>query len=93
MSDLRKDLVRDKWVVIATDRALKPNEFPINKQGMAVAEFKGFCPFCEGNESFTPEEISACRTGNSAANSPGWQVRTIPNTFSALNERRFDWKE
>ncbi|MEN6461283.1 MAG: DUF4931 domain-containing protein, partial [Syntrophomonas sp.] len=84
MPELRRDMVRDKWVVIATDRALKPNDFPINKQGMQNAEFNGFCPFCEGNESFTPDEIAACRQNGSQANLPGWQVRTIPNKFSAF---------
>lgn len=84
MSELRKDMVRDNWVVIATDRALKPNDFPINKQGIQNAEFNGFCPFCEGNESFTPEEIAAYRPHNSRVNSTGWQMRTIPNKFSAF---------
>jgi UDPglucose--hexose-1-phosphate uridylyltransferase len=84
MPELRRDMVRDNWVVIATDRALKPNDFPINKQGMQNAEFNGFCPFCEGNESFTPEEIAAFRPNGSQANSPGWQVRTVPNKFSAF---------
>lgn len=84
MSELRKDAIRDNWVIIATDRALKPNDFPINKQGVQKAEFNGFCPFCEGNESFTPDEIASYRFNDSQANLPGWQVRTIPNKFSAL---------
>lgn len=84
MPELRKDLIRDKWVVIATDRALKPNDFPINKIGMQDAEFNGFCPFCEGNESFTPDEIAACRSDQSQPNSSGWKVRTVPNKFSAF---------
>lgn len=84
MSELRRDMVRDNWVIIATDRALKPNDFPINKQGMRNAEFNGFCPFCEGNESYTPDEIASYRLNDSKPNSPGWQVRTIPNKFSAF---------
>lgn len=84
MSELRRDMVRDKWVVIAKDRALKPNEFPINKRGRGNDQFSGFCPFCEGNEAYTPEEIAAYRSGDSQANSPGWKVRTIPNKFSAF---------
>jgi Galactose-1-phosphate uridylyltransferase len=84
MSELRRDIIRDKWVVIATDRALKPNDFPINQQGMQSVDFNGFCPFCEGNESYTPDEIAAYRPEASKANSPGWKVRTIPNKFSAF---------
>jgi UDPglucose--hexose-1-phosphate uridylyltransferase len=84
MPELRKDLVRNKWVVIATDRALRPNDFPINKQGLHNAAINGFCPFCEGNEDNTPPEIAAFRQPDTAPNEPGWIVRTIPNKFSAF---------
>ncbi len=84
-AELRKDLVRDTWVVIATDRALKPNDFPINK-GWEKAKVSGqqVCPFCEGNESYTTDEIAAFRAGNTLPDTPGWTVRTIPNKFSAF---------
>ena len=36
------------------------------------------CPFCPGNEASTPPEIAAYRKEGSAPNSPGWQVRVIP---------------
>lgn len=36
------------------------------------------CPFCPGNEGSTPPEIAAYRKDGSAPNSPGWQVRVIP---------------
>jgi UDPglucose--hexose-1-phosphate uridylyltransferase len=42
------------------------------------------CPFCYGNESQTPPEIVALRDPSTAANSPGWQVRVVPNKFPAL---------
>lgn len=84
MPELRKDLVRNKWVVIATDRALRPNDFPINKQGVHNAAISGYCPFCEGNETSTPPELAAFRKPDTAPNQPGWLVRTIPNKFSAF---------
>lgn len=84
MPELRKDPVRNNWVVIATDRALRPNDFPINKQGMHNAAINGFCPFCEGNEESTPPEIAAVRKPGTEPNQPGWLVRTIPNKFSAF---------
>src|SRR5262249_41438863 len=43
-----------------------------------------FCPFCEGNETKTPPEIFALRSGGAAPNSPGWEVRVVPNKFPAL---------
>lgn len=85
MSDLRRDMVKDTWVVVATDRALKPNDFPINKQEMQNTDLNNvICPFCEGNESFTPEEIACYRSNKTLPNSPGWHIRTIPNKFSAF---------
>ncbi len=44
----------------------------------------GFCPFDTGNEDKTPREISAIRDPNSAPNTPGWQLRIVPNKFPAL---------
>jgi len=44
----------------------------------------GFCPFCEGNEGKTPPEITALRSHGAPPNSPGWQVRVVPNKFPAL---------
>ncbi len=43
----------------------------------------GFCPFCSGNEDRTPPEVYAIRE-EGEANSPGWQVRVVPNKFPAL---------
>jgi UDPglucose--hexose-1-phosphate uridylyltransferase len=84
MPELRKDLIRNKWVVIATDRALRPNDFPINKQGVHNAAINGYCPFCEGNEESTPPELAAFRKPGTHPDQSGWLVRTIPNKFSAF---------
>ncbi len=84
MSDIRKDLVRDNWVVIATGRAIKPTDLPVPSQGHSF-KTSGFCPFCEGNEGVTPPEILANRIDGSKVNGPGWTARTIPNKFSAFS--------
>ncbi|MCM8821173.1 MAG: galactose-1-phosphate uridylyltransferase, partial [Candidatus Omnitrophica bacterium] len=80
MSELRKDPVIGRWVVIATDRKFRPSDF------VAVSEVtqETFCPFCPGNEDKTPPEIFAIRYGNTPANTPGWEVRVVPNKFPAL---------
>lgn len=83
MSEIRWDLVKQNWVAVAANRALKPNDFPIAKMGLEAPATGGFCPFCEGNENFTPPEITAYRP-NSPANEKGWLVRAIPNKFSAF---------
>jgi UDPglucose--hexose-1-phosphate uridylyltransferase len=82
LSEIRKDLVRDNWVVIATDRAVKPSNLPVPALGSAK-KAAGFCPFCEGNEKFTPPEILALRPSDLPSNDTGWSVRVVPNKFSA----------
>ena len=83
MSEIRRNLVKNKWVAVAAQRALKPNDFPIAKKALEASNSAGFCPFCEGNEAFTPPEITAFRE-NTEANSTGWLIRNIPNKFSAF---------
>lgn len=84
MSEIRKNAIKNKWVVVAEDRAMKPNDFPIAKNKPANSGKEGFCPFCEGNEEYTPPEIAACRVNNSEPNNKGWLIRAIPNKFSAF---------
>jgi UDPglucose--hexose-1-phosphate uridylyltransferase len=37
------------------------------------------CPFCPGHEGLTPPEVA--RTGAGAPDTPGWQVRVVPNLY------------
>lgn len=83
MPELRRDLIHDKWVLIATEQALEPRFFPINRNGTYVRK-DTICPFCDGNEALTPPEIAAVRGENSAPDSPGWIVRTVPSKYSAF---------
>ena len=80
MPELRKDPVVGRWVIISTERARRPSDFgpdPVQAKG-------GHCAFCPGNESQTPAEIFALRSGDSPPNSPGWSLRVVPNKFPAL---------
>jgi UDPglucose--hexose-1-phosphate uridylyltransferase len=80
MSELRKDPIIERWVVMAPERAQRPIELCEK-----AAEIDGqFDPFAEGNEISTPPEILACRSPGSIANGPGWRVRVVPNKFPAL---------
>ncbi len=80
VSELRKDPVIGRWVIIATDRGKRPTDFV--SAGTTLEPTS--CPFCEGNESMTPAEIYAVRPKDSLANGPGWSVRVVPNKFPAL---------
>jgi UDPglucose--hexose-1-phosphate uridylyltransferase len=84
MSELRKDLVSGRWVIIATERSKRPDDFRPAAGAAPVPEAAGFCPFCEGNEAKTPPEVFALRKAGTAPDSPGWSVRVVPNKFPAL---------
>jgi len=80
MPELRHDPIQKRWVIIATERGLRPDDFP----RLAELNTNGHCPFCEGNEGRTPPEICAYRSNGHGPDRPGWQVRVVPNKFPAL---------
>jgi len=81
MPELRKDPIMSRWVIVATERAQRPDDFKIPPVEAKVK----ICPFCEGKEMETPPEITALRNPDSKPNSPGWQIRVVPNKFPALS--------
>jgi len=81
MSELRRDPVDGRWVIIAAERRKRPVDFQTKEYEDKTAEK---CPFCEGREDQTPPEIYAIRDPRTIPNKPGWQVRVIPNKFPAL---------
>jgi UDPglucose--hexose-1-phosphate uridylyltransferase len=85
MSELRKDIVTGRWVIIATERSKRPDDFRPAAAPAPPAEASAFCPFCEGNESKTPPEVFALRRRGSKPDGPGWRVRVVPNKFPALS--------
>ncbi|MCM8797194.1 MAG: galactose-1-phosphate uridylyltransferase [Candidatus Omnitrophica bacterium] len=76
MPELRKDPIIGRWVIIATERAKRPDQFSGTEQN---APPEKPCPFCEGNESHTPPEIYALRPRHTAPNTPGWELRVVPS--------------
>jgi UDPglucose--hexose-1-phosphate uridylyltransferase len=79
--ELRKDPITRRWVIIANERAARPSDFP---KGEPEAAPSATCPFCEGREGATPPEIAAVRRPGTGPNTPGWQVRVVPNKYPAL---------
>ncbi|MBP2687062.1 MAG: galactose-phosphate uridylyltransferase [Deltaproteobacteria bacterium] len=79
MTELRKDPVVGRWVIISTERAKRPQEFPPEPP----ARREGVCPLCPGSERMTPPEILAFREGGQP-NDPNWTLRVVPNKFPAL---------
>jgi UDPglucose--hexose-1-phosphate uridylyltransferase len=81
LSELRRDPIAGRWVIVTTDEPNKPEDYDHDEPHLWRP---GACPFCFGNESSTPPEIVAIRDNNTNANAPGWQVRVVPNKFPAL---------
>ena len=82
MPELRQEPVTGKWVVIATERAKRPENFTQADKEEASADTT--CPFCYGNERMTPPEVMAYRPPNTQPDKPGWKVRVVPNKFPAF---------
>ena len=76
MPELRKDPIIGRWVIIATERGRRPDQFTDTAQDLMPEKP---CPFCEGQESHTPPEIYAVRPKHTAANGPGWDLRVVPS--------------
>ncbi len=77
ISELRQDLVSGDWVVIATGRSKRPNDFIVSKRP-AFAQPKDTCPF---------EKLFSGATGSD------WWVQTIPNKYPAFNPLRRSFSE
>jgi UDPglucose--hexose-1-phosphate uridylyltransferase len=80
MSDIRYNLLDDRYVIIAPERLHRPEYLTWSREIHA----KKACPFCEGNESMTPPEIDAIRANGSKADKKGWQARVVPNLYKAV---------
>lgn len=80
MPELRRDPVIGRWVIISTERAKRPSDFKVAPEERRP----GPCFFCDGHEAETPPEVFALRDNRGAPNSPGWQVRVVPNKYPAL---------
>jgi UDPglucose--hexose-1-phosphate uridylyltransferase len=79
MPELRHNILTREWVIIATERAKRPEEFATKKKPRKlVTAFEAKCPFCPGNENLTPPETYAVRGAS------GWRVRVTPNKNAAL---------
>jgi UDPglucose--hexose-1-phosphate uridylyltransferase len=81
MPELRKDPVLGRWIIISKERRKRPTDFLIEKPQVGG----GFCPLCPGNESTTPPEVLAYRSGfEQRKNDSNWLLRVVPNKYPAL---------
>jgi len=73
--EFRQDPVNGRWVIIASERGRRPTDFETPPHNVRT----GFCPFCPGNESYTPKELYAVRKDGGR-----WSLRVVPNKFPVL---------
>jgi UDPglucose--hexose-1-phosphate uridylyltransferase len=80
MPELRQNRFTKEWVIMATERAKRPEEMRVQRDPRPpLPTYSPTCPFCPGNEHLAPPAISEI---------PGhdkWQVRVVPNKFPALS--------
>jgi UDPglucose--hexose-1-phosphate uridylyltransferase len=81
MPELRTDRLTGRVVLVAENRAARPNEFDDGTAAWAAGQAPvsaGDCPFCAGNETRTPPAVYQ-QTGADG----GWRVRVVPNMYPA----------
>ncbi|MEI7904420.1 MAG: galactose-1-phosphate uridylyltransferase [Candidatus Firestonebacteria bacterium] len=82
MPELRQNKTTREWVIIATDRAKRPEEFISKAEKKILPELKPGCVFCPGSEDKTPPEVF--RNYGSGIH---WCTRVVPNKFAALSPK------
>ncbi len=91
-NDLRKDYILDRWVVIASQRRMRPTDYA---ERQSEERKPAICPFCPGNENLTPPasliyvmaengRIEKTRDENGARRKD-WIIRCIPNLYPAFS--------
>ncbi len=78
MSEIRRDRLHSQYVLIAPERMRRPDTLTVTPAKSTLKT----CPFCEGNEAMTPQEVYAVRENE--ANASNWKVRVVPNLYKAV---------
>ena len=79
MPQYRKDPLTGRWVIVAEERANRPNQFDIESGNDAACDIS-LCPFCLNNEDQTPQELDRIADPKNS----DWLARTVPNKFPAV---------
>ena len=77
MSEFRFNRVTGDWVIIASERARRPEDYIIRMNRRDMPPHVSTCPFCVGNEYMTDPVFIEPADG-------AWKVRVIKNKFPAL---------
>lgn len=80
MAELRQNLATREWVIIASERARRPNAYAEavdRPRTHERAEHDPQCPFCVGNEEL---DLEVCRDPETGP----WATRVVRNKYPAL---------
>lgn len=79
MPEFRQNFVTKEWVIIASERAKRPEDMRKKQPDRPpVPSYKKDCPFCPGQEDLTPPPSYQIEEGGQ------WRLRVVPNKFAAL---------
>jgi UDPglucose--hexose-1-phosphate uridylyltransferase len=79
MPELRQNRFTKEWVIMATERAKRPEELRAQREARpSLPHYSDTCPFCPGNERLAPPAVMAIPAHDN------WRVRVVPNKFPAL---------
>jgi UDPglucose--hexose-1-phosphate uridylyltransferase len=56
MSEIRQDPTTKEWIIIAPERAKRPQHMPKKTLAHELPSREESCPFCPGNENITSDE-------------------------------------
>jgi UDPglucose--hexose-1-phosphate uridylyltransferase len=79
MPQFRQDFITKEWVIVAPERAKRPDQFRSAEERRSLPAHDPACPFCPGNEAQTPAPLYT------RDNASGWRIRVVPNKFAAVN--------
>lgn len=82
-SELRQDLVTGDWVVIATGRAKRPEDFASHKKTEVKEISEDACPFCNPEKTDQMKDVLIYERSDS-----DWSLRVFPNKFPAFSRSR-----
>jgi len=80
-SIIRQDLSTKDWTIFSVKRASRPRDYKEIKDNRLIKKYEPGCPFCQGNEEKTPEELLVINGGKD------WSVRVIKNKYPAVESR------
>lgn len=81
-SELRQDIVTGDWVVIATGRARRPEDFSKNGKGIENENLDNIddCLFCDPEKSGQEKDVLIYKRPDG-----NWSLRVFPNKFPAFS--------